>query len=190
LARTIYTALNNNLSVPPHYLEKFYRECTDVGYTRLVKTKIAVKKLASLLPKGESVVLLLDGSTQTLNKVIQGNKGKLIYLDFWASWCSPCRDEMVSSAVLADTFKTREVIFIYLSIDTNTSDWSKASQEEDLKKENSYLILNAEKSPLIIKYKIHTIPRYMLIGKNSQIISTNAPRPSDSSVIALIKKHL
>jgi hypothetical protein len=81
------------------------------------------------------------------------------------------------------------VIFIYLSIDTNTSDWVKACKEENLIN-NSYLILNAEESPIINLYKIHEISRYMLIGKKGETLSANAPRFSDSKIIDLIKNHL
>ena len=190
LARTVYTALENNVSMPPQYLEKFFIQCTDVNYKKLIKNKLEEIKVNKLLPTDGNSLLLLDGTKQSLNNILQENVGKLIYLDFWASWCSPCRSEMPSSAILENMFKAKEVIFIYLSIDTNTSYWIKASQEEDLHKNNSYLILNAKKSPIINQYKIQSIPRYILIGKKGEILSADAPRPSDSKIIELIKHYL
>ncbi len=190
LSRTVYTALNNNVSIPPQYLEKYFIQCTDLNYTNLIKIKLQEIKLTEQLPPDENSLLLSDGTTNSLDNILKDNVGKLIYLDFWASWCSPCRIEMPYSTTLANTFKTKDIVFIYLSIDMNTSDWLKASQEEYLHNNNSYLILNATKAPIIKQFKIQAIPRYILIGKKGEILSEDAPRPSDSKIIELINQYL
>ena len=46
-------------------------------------------------------------------------KGKVIYLDFWATWCSPCLMQMKNSKSWKAKFKNKDVVFLYLSLDKN-----------------------------------------------------------------------
>ncbi|GAB3162670.1 TlpA family protein disulfide reductase [Telluribacter humicola] len=63
-------------------------------------------------------VVLADakGNKLTLDDIKKRHAGKVIYLDFWASWCAPCRAAMPASAGLREGLKNKQVVFVYLSI--------------------------------------------------------------------------
>ena len=117
----------------------------------------------------------------TLTAIIEANKGKIIYVDFWASWCAPCRAAFPSSRKLHEEFKEKEIVFLYLSTDANFEAWKKANQFEKLT-ENSYLIINPKTSEYLKKLAIDFIPRYVLINSNGEISNSKAPSPDSEKI--------
>ncbi|MFN3852672.1 MAG: TlpA family protein disulfide reductase [Spirosomataceae bacterium] len=113
-------------------------------------------------------------------------KGKVIYVDFWASWCGPCRQQFPFSKQMHDGLNDKEkkkVVFLYISIDEDLDAWKNAVQQ--LKLDNGE---NGHSIPAAQKYQVNSIPRYMIIDKNGNIVNPNAPRPSDPSALELLKK--
>lgn len=73
------------------------------------------------------------------------HKGKVIYVDFWSSWCVPCREEMVPSAKLRELYKGKDVAFVYLAYKDTKSSWKKAAKQEGLAEiENNFIITNSK----------------------------------------------
>lgn len=139
------------------------------------------------LKQNTSEVVLYDENKKatTLSAFIEANKGKIIYIDFWASWCAPCRAAFPSSRKLHEEFKEKEIVFLYLSTDANFEAWKKANQFEKLT-ENSYFIINPKTSEYLKKLAIDFIPRYILINSNGEISNPKAPSPDSEK----IKKEL
>jgi thiol-disulfide isomerase/thioredoxin len=110
------------------------------------------------------------------------SKNKITYVDFWASWCGPCRAEMPDSKKLREEYAAKGVNFVYISTDENAADWDRANKQINLPESQSFLLTNPSESPLKKQFKINTIPRYMLTDKNGKVIDDNAPRPSDKEI--------
>lgn len=110
------------------------------------------------------------------------SKNKITYVDFWASWCAPCRAEMPDSKKLREEYAVKGVNFVYISTDENAAEWDKANKKIGLPDNMSFLLPNPSESPLKKQFKINAIPRYMLIDKNGKVIDDNAPRPSDREI--------
>lgn len=124
-----------------------------------------------------------DGNKTTLKDVIDRNKGNLIYIDFWASWCLPCREEMPASKKLMETYKDKNITFIYISTDQDANKWKAAAEKENLISNNSFL---ANNYPNIDYYKaldIMSIPRYILYDKKGMIINPYELRPSNTAYL-------
>jgi thiol-disulfide isomerase/thioredoxin len=112
-------------------------------------------------------------------------KGKVVYIDFWASWCGPCRAEMPNSKQLHEMFSTKqlkEIVFLYISIDATEDAWKKAVEQLGI--EGKLGISPGNWNSEIAKYfQINSIPRYMLMDKKGNIIDFNAKRPSSGPEI-------
>ncbi|WP_235294888.1 TlpA family protein disulfide reductase [Portibacter lacus] len=134
---------------------------------------------------------LVSDNEYTFEEILSKQKGKVVLVDFWASWCAPCRKEMPFLEDLKSKFNSTEFKVIEISIDKNYSAWERASELENLSKdESNYFISNWEKSNLYKVYEIETIPRYLLFDKQGVIIDDDAPRPSGNELVELIKANL
>ncbi|GAA4759298.1 MULTISPECIES: TlpA family protein disulfide reductase [Flavobacterium] len=126
----------------------------------------------------------------SLDQIIEENKGKVIYVDFWASWCLPCRKEMPNSLKLHKKYKDK-VVFVYLSIDLEKGDWEKACVKEsllDLK--YNLMTIGFKKSEALKGVKLESIPRYMIFDKEGKLANVDAPRPSDKNIHKEFDKYL
>jgi thiol-disulfide isomerase/thioredoxin len=138
----------------------------------------------------EDLVLYgVNGKETTLRQVLNEAKDKVVYIDFWASWCAPCREAMPKSLSLKKEFENKPVLFLYLSIDKDRLKWEEASGIEGLAY-NNYQILNQNNSKFLKQIALSTIPRYMLYGKNGVIINKNAPGPSSEEIKKLINNYI
>ena len=134
---------------------------------------------------------LVNDNELTFEDILSKNKGKIVLVDFWASWCGPCRKEMPFLKELKQKFNENQLKLIEISIDNDYSAWVRASKLENLsKEEDNYIISNWKKSSLYKNYKIETIPRYLIFDKNGKIINDDAPRPSESALEDLIKASI
>src|SRR5690606_7696091 len=124
-------------------------------------------------PKEKSAMILkkMIGSAieETFNKILEDNKGKVIYLDCWATWCKPCKDEMPSSKLLMSKFEQQKVAFVYLCFDKNDDERKKILSEFGLERGQHYQLNNKQVQVLYDAFQFNAIPYYILIDKDGQI---------------------
>ena len=126
-----------------------------------------------------------------LQDIINANKGKVIYIDFWASWCAPCRRAMPSSIKLKKEYKNEKIVFVYLALNDKNENWKKAFEEEGLKDfDYNYIIENSKSSKLIDDLNLKSIPRYILYDKMGKLVHQNAPPPHSEEIRNLLNKYL
>lgn len=165
------------------------------SYLRITRDTMTYNKTREQynLSADANQLLLKDihGNIGNLNLLLKKNRGKVIYADFWASGCPPCREEMVPSAKLREFYKGKEVVFVYLSCGDTENDWKKAVAEAGLSEvENNFLITNFKNSKVLEKLKVELIPRFIIFDKQGDLVEMNAPRPSDKQVTKTIDKYL
>ena len=66
---------------------------------------------------------------ETFNKILQENKGKVIYIDCWATWCGPCKKAMPDSKKLMKKYEGTDVSFVYVCIESEEKLWKKLISE-------------------------------------------------------------
>jgi thiol-disulfide isomerase/thioredoxin len=107
-------------------------------------------------------------------------KGKYVYIDVWATWCGPCLREIPSLLQVEKDYHGKNIQFVSISID-EPKDYDKWKAMVSEKQLGGIQLMadNNWKSKFIEDYAIMGIPRFILIDPKGNIVSADAPRPSD-----------
>lgn len=103
-------------------------------------------------------------------------RGKYVYIDMWATWCGPCKQEMPYLKQLEKQFEDASIVFLGLSVDRDKSKWEEMAGNGNLTGVQLYL---GTQSSFQEAYRAESIPRFILLDKDGVIISNDMSRPSD-----------
>lgn len=112
-------------------------------------------------------------------------KGKYVLIDFWASYCVPCKKETPYWKELIEKFKGRKIVFINISIDYDQVKWMEGIKNEGL--DNLQLIIDRDNLSFTGAYRVETIPRYILLDKKGRVVNAYMPRPSDPEMLSILR---
>lgn len=102
-------------------------------------------------------------------------RGKYVYIDVWATWCTPCRGELPDLKELEEKMKGKKICFLSISCDKDIEKWKKMVKEEEL----GGIHVNTGGDQKFMKaYGIKGIPRFILLDKKGKIINPEMTRPS------------
>ena len=173
--------------------KKYYIKLNSKIVDKDILTKIKERYLINFNDKinnlNGTLLITIDKKNIKLKDLIEKQKGKIIYIDFWASWCAPCLKLMPDSKKLMNDFKNKDIIFIYISIDKDSDKWIKANKNEKLGN-NSFLAINYPEAKFYEKLKLKSIPRYILFDKKGELIHENAPSPDSKEIRKIFKELL
>ena len=110
-----------------------------------------------------------DGKTYSLSQL----KGKIVLLDFWASWCGPCRRTNPELVRIYNKFKDNNFTVFSVSLDRNAQSWRQAIFKDNLTWEYHVSDLQYWNSTAAKLYNVTSIPRTFLINKDGTVAATN-----------------
>ncbi len=122
---------------------------------------------------------ILKNLTDTISLKYSGN---VIYIDFWAPWCSPCLEEFPNLKTLQQDYRNQDVVFLFLANRCKEDAWKATIANKGLTGEH-ILLSDDQYNLLAEEFGIAGIPHYVLIDRKGNIASKNAPQPSHKDQI-------
>ena len=170
-------------------LEDFYAAYQAVGNTNkenndeIAKSYNALKVLAKGNPSPKFVNYENNAGGKTS---LDDLKGKYVYIDVWATWCGPCKAEIPFLQKVEKQYHGKNIEFVSISIDTakDHEKWKKMVKEKELGGVQLFAD-NDWKSKFVEGYLIKGIPKFILLDPSGNIVTANAPRPSNKKLIDL-----
>lgn len=159
------------------------------NYIALVNEKAKITIASNKLKTGSNIHTLqnVDGE-ELFEALIKKFKGKVIYVDFWATWCGNCLPAFIRIAPLKEEMKDENIVFLHI-----THERSPEGQWKDViadVKGEHYRIPNSEWNYLLKKFNISGIPRYMLVDKKGNLVNSNIGHPSNDELKVILKKEI
>jgi thiol-disulfide isomerase/thioredoxin len=120
------------------------------------------------------------------NTSLDDLKGKYVYIDVWATWCGPCKREIPFLKEVEKQYHGKNIEFVSTSIDVakDHSTWVEMVKNEQLGGVQ-LMADNDWKSKFVTDYAIEGIPRFILVDPNGNIVTADAPRPSDPKLVEM-----
>jgi len=110
-----------------------------------------------------------EGDTISLSST----RGKVVLLDFWASWCLPCRKENPNLVKAYNLYNKKGFQIYQVSLDKTKDAWMKGIKDDQLEKWIHVSDVQYWNSVVVPLYKIESIPTNYLLDKNGRIIASN-----------------
>jgi thiol-disulfide isomerase/thioredoxin len=125
---------------------------------------------------------------QIFDAIMAEYKGKVVYVDFWATWCGPCRGGIEQIKPLKEELAGKDIVFVYITNPTSPqSTW--ANMISDIKGEH-YRVGNDEWNFLAAKFNISGIPHYVLVNKKSEVVNPELGHHDNVSLKSILEKYI
>lgn len=151
------------------YSDKIKSSFNDnAAVTEFLVKMAKLKALQIGQPAPEFTINGLDGKPVKLTNF----KGKYVLLDFWASWCMPCRQENPNLVKAYNTYKDKNFTVLGISLDKDPGAWKNAIAADHLAWSHVGELKDFE-GPTVRLYQIEAIPSSFLLDPNGKIIAKN-----------------
>jgi len=192
LSRLIFHAYVLGYSVPENYAKQYRKYSINKDYKKvLARTKVDYDTVQFLGPILPNDLLMVDGSSTTRwENVLAQNKGKYVLVDFWASWCVPCLNDLPALSALKQQYPTDKIAFLSFSMDKNVAAWKSQLLKQNSDTANNFLIVHQENAGIVRSLKVSTIPRYILIDPEGNFINVDVPGPQDPGMKIILDQVL
>jgi|GEM_PF-2110475 peroxiredoxin len=154
------------------YLPLFQRICSSKYYIEQVDAQlISWNHLRPEMPAKDFQFMDATGKLVKLSDF----RGKWVYLDVWASWCSPCLVEIPHLKELERQFQNQGFVFISVSVDNDIKNWQSAIKTYNLK---GFQLWSGPDKIWREFYRVSGIPRFMIIDPEGNFYQSSADNPS------------
>ena len=147
-----------------------YRDLVDAEYQQALA-------LSPGQPAPDFTLTDIDGEEVSLSDF----RGQVVYLDFWASWCGPCMQQVPYARELKKRMEDHDdLVFLYISVDTDEEAWRSKVAEENI--QGVHLNVSGFSHDVPESYNLRGVPTFYLIGRDGLIVDNRPPRPSHENI--------
>jgi len=172
--------------------EAIYKEVMAIATDEKFKESLA-KQLADSkkLAKGNPSPTFVNyennaGGTTSLADL----KGKFVYIDMWATWCGPCKREIPFMKKVEKEYHGKNIEFVSISVDRKNAHGKWKSMVKEGEMTGIQLFADNDfKSQFAVDYGVNSIPRFILLDTEGNIVSADAPRPSSPELKTLLTEQ-
>jgi peroxiredoxin len=133
---------------------------------------------------GDTIPSVTLKSSHNKEVSITSFKGKYVLIDFWASWCAPCRLGNKKLVKLHNEVTSDKIEIIGISIDTDTNKWLKAIEKDKIKF-TQLIDSKGFDAVTAVQFGVDELPSKYLFNQEGILIAKN---PSEEEIIKLIEK--
>ena len=147
-----------------------------------------ISKEQSLKSNGD-LANMSDGE-KILSKIIEPYRGRLILIDVWGTWCSPCKEALSRSKEEFERLKDYNLVYLYLANRSEDEAWKNVIKEYDLTGEDivHYNLPFAQQSAIENFLNVHSFPSYRLVDRNGTLLDVNADPHDLEGLAGLLDK--
>ena len=127
-----------------------------------------------------------EGKKVTIAEVLEEHKGKILLLDFWASWCRDCILALPKTKELLE--QNPNVEFVYFSLDRSMEQWKKGLEKYDIASKENYWFDEGWKNSFNDYIDLNWVPRFLLVDQSGKIAHYYAISPTDENLVSTIQK--
>jgi thiol-disulfide isomerase/thioredoxin len=159
---------------------------------------------AQNIGRQDTTNIILVETVGSLDDLFQKFHGKVVYVDFWASWCGSCLEEFKTDPELEKFIKSNNIVRLYIALEKQEQDpamqlksvekWKSLAKKYNLAGYHYYALLRSEFmkgiTAKIMKGKL-SLPRFAIIDAGGTIVDRDAKRPANvNGLIKELSKYL
>lgn len=149
--------------------------------------KLPQKIKSEFTPEALSQKMIsLDGKKLTVAEILKPYEGKVLIIDFWASWCRDCILALPKTDELKNTYP--EVEFVYFSLDRSHEQWKRGLEKHGIADRNNFWFDEGWKNTFNDYIELNWVPRFIVVDQTGKIADYYAVSPEDQELLDTVKK--
>ena len=162
----------------------YYTYVTDDSLLKVFEHAIYLRDLSA--PGKPCPRFIAQDTDRNIHK-LDDFRGKYVYIDVWATWCAPCRQELPHLETLIDRYKGKNIAFVSLSTD-KSKDKDKWKEMALQMKGNQYWM--GPEHDFLRLLEVNGIPRFVLVDPEGNLVNADMTRPSQPETVELLDRLL